>query len=46
MAMEHQVRVTNTQDELSWSATMLQLKQDLGSLFAGLGAKADAEIWL
>jgi hypothetical protein len=46
IAMDHRAHVINTKDEIAWSAAMLQLKQDLGALFAGLGARAEAEVWL
>jgi hypothetical protein len=46
MAMDHQAQVANTEDEIVWSAAMLQLKQDLGGLFADLGARAESEVWL
>ena len=46
LAMDHRAKVTNTKDEITWRVAMLQLEQDLGSLFTSVRAKAEAEVWL
>lgn len=46
LVKDHLAQVINSRDEIPWRAALLQLKQDLGDLFASLGAKAETEVWL
>jgi hypothetical protein len=46
LAMDHRAQVANTRDEIPWRIAMLGCKLDLSKLFASLGAKEQAEIWL
>jgi hypothetical protein len=46
LATDRRAQVANTKDEIPWRIAVLGFKLDLGKLFASLGAKAQAEIWL
>lgn len=46
LVQEHRAQVLNTKDEIAWRIAMTGFKLDLGKLFASLGAKPQAEVWL
>jgi hypothetical protein len=46
LAMDHRAQVANTKDEIPWRIAITGFRLDLGKLFASIGAKAQAEIWL
>ena len=46
LAKNHCAQVANTKDEIPWRIAILGFKMDLGKLFAFVGAKDQAAMWL